>query len=367
MNPVDTHVIVIGGGPAGLAAAIGCAQAGLSVHLFERQRFAVDKACGEGLMPRGIAALDRMGVLSSIDRDDTHVFHSISFSQNSGETVRGTLSAPYGLGIRRLALSRALVERAVDCGVVLHPETPVLEHSQSPDSVTVFTDSGAFSSRFLVAADGLHSPTRKREGLLAPPTASQRFGLRRHFKVAPWSDCVEVTFERGVEAYVTPSGSQRVGVAFLFDRRRHHDTVSFDALLQRFPALAQRLAGAEPDSKVKGAGPLHQRVTTPVSKRVVLVGDAAGYVDAITGEGLSLAFDAALSLGPALAKNVSDNTTDLSSYVTDTARVYRRYRSRVDGLLFLSRHDSVRFALLSLLARAPWLFGLLLRRQTGGL
>ncbi len=367
MSAVDADVMVIGGGPAGLATAIACAQVGLSVHVFERQHFAVDKACGEGLMPRGIAALDQLGALSSIAEGETHVFHSISFSQNSGETVRGKLTSPYGLGIRRLALSAALVHRATTCGVVLHPETQVVSHHQHIDSVDVITPTGTFSCRFLVAADGLHSPTRKREGLASSETPTYRFGLRRHFKLTPWSDCVEVTFEKGVEAYVTPSGSQRVGVAFLFDRQQHGGTVSFETLLQRFPTLARKLAHAEPDSAAKGAGPLHQRVTSAVSKRVVLVGDAAGYVDAITGEGLSLAFDAALSLAPVLAQNVKANTANLTPYLAQTARAYRRYQQRVNGLLFLSRHASIRSLLLSVLARAPWLFALLLKRQTRAL
>ncbi|MCC5691560.1 hypothetical protein, partial [Klebsiella pneumoniae] len=141
----------------------------------------------------------------------------------------------------------------------------------------------------LVAADGLHSPLRRAAGLDVESAGPRRFGLRQHFRVAPWGARVEVHFAGGVEAYVTPAGAQRVGVAFLWEDGAV-ERVRFDALLARFPALAERLAGAAPDSAPRGAGPLLRRVRGRVADRFALVGDAAGYVDAVTGEGLSLAF-----------------------------------------------------------------------------
>src|SRR5207302_223360 len=101
-------------------------------------------------------------------------------------------------------------------------------------------------------------------------------------------------FAPGVEAYVTPAGVNRVGVAFLWEAP---GPTTFDEMLARFPALADRLGGAHADSKAVGAGPLLQQVKRMVSGRVLLLGDAAGYVDALTGEGLSLAFAQARVLG----------------------------------------------------------------------
>ena len=100
-------VAIIGCGPAGLATAIGAAQRGLSVHVFDKQTGPIDKACGEGLMPSGLSALERMGALQHLDRSDSAPFDSLVYVQESGTRAVGTLPAPGGLGVRRLALSAA--------------------------------------------------------------------------------------------------------------------------------------------------------------------------------------------------------------------------------------------------------------------
>ena len=135
---------------------------------------------------------------------------------------------------------------------------------------------------YLVAADGLHSPIRRRLGLDLPPGRHRRFGLRSHVATAPWTSYVEVHWARGSEAYVTPVGDDLVGVAILTD-----DSRPFAELLAEHPLLVQRLAGV-PTQRVRGAGPLRQRSRRRTEGRVLLVGDAAGYVDALTGEGIAL-------------------------------------------------------------------------------
>jgi flavin-dependent dehydrogenase len=111
-----------------------------------------------------------------------------------------------------------------------------------------------------------------------------RRGLRRHFVVSPWTDLVEVYWSRLGEAYVTPVADDLVGVAILTSARG-----TFDSHLDAFPALKRRVHDAEPATSVMGAGPLRQRVRGRVAGRVLLVGDAAGYVDALTGEGIAVA------------------------------------------------------------------------------
>ncbi|HEY0883230.1 MAG TPA: FAD-dependent oxidoreductase, partial [Archangium sp.] len=109
MRRID--VAIIGGGPAGLATAIGAASRGLSVEVFERRPGPVDKACGEGLMPAGLAALERLGVRALLREEDTAPFESILYVQQ-GARVEGRLPSPGGLGVRRLALVDALTKRA---------------------------------------------------------------------------------------------------------------------------------------------------------------------------------------------------------------------------------------------------------------
>ena len=115
-----------------------------------------------------------------------------------------------------------------------------------------------------------------------------RYGFRRHYRLAPWSTFVEVHWAKGAEAYVTPVSDDEVGVAFLW----HERAPSWEAMLSRFPHLA-RLRGASALSSIQGAGPFRRRPRRVTAGRLALVGDASGYVDAITGEGVAIAFECA--------------------------------------------------------------------------
>src|SRR5262249_13340647 len=145
-------------------------------------------------------------------------------------------------------------------------------------------------------------------------------GVRRHFRLRPWSDLVEVHWADGVEAYVTPVGPDRVGVAFLWSAAGG-PRGDYEAFFARFPRLRAHLgpAAACPETAVRGAGPFDVRVESIARGRVLLVGDASGYLDAITGEGLSLAFASAAVLVEATAGD------DASAYPRAWARVRRQH------------------------------------------
>ena len=183
---MDFDLAVVGGGPAGLAAAICARQKGFSVVVLERQSGPIDKACGEGLMPRGLDALKRMGVLERIPQAECAPFTAIRYLQEDGRYVDGALPAPGGLGIRRLALSTAMTEAAREAGVELRAGTALRDHELFDDHVFLGTDQGPLQAGLLVAADGLHSPLRKAHKLERPAHGPARFGLRLHFAVAPW-------------------------------------------------------------------------------------------------------------------------------------------------------------------------------------
>jgi len=218
-------------------------------------------------------------------------------------------------------------------------------------------------ARMLVAADGLGSPLRRAEGLEVDADGPRRFGLRQHFRMAPWSPFVEVHFANGVEAYVTPAGARRVGLAFLWEDGGVTGRVGFDTLLARFPRLEARLRGMTPDSQVRGAGPLARVARARVADRFALVGDAAGYVDALTGEGLSLAFACAESLGTllpdALARGAGVEA--LRPYERAFQRVFRKYSWTTRALLTLARRPRLRRPVVKALEKSPWLFERLLR------
>ena len=210
-------------------------------------------------------------------------------------------------------------------------------------------------ARLLVAADGLSSAIRVREGLERTVGGEPRFGLRRHFALPPWSDAVEVHFGGGVEAYLTPAGPGRVGVAFLCEGAARR---SFPELLAHFPALAERLAGVAFDSPPAGAGPLRRAARERALDRLVLVGDAAGYHDAITGEGISLALSGALALGDALpdALAAGARRAAFASWARGEALRFARYAATARLVLGLARRPGTRRSVLGLLARQPALF-----------
>lgn len=357
-------LLVVGAGPAGLATAIRARRAGLTVTVLDRRPGApVDKACGEGLMPDGVAALAALGVAP--EGLVAAPFRGIRYVD--GDTVaEGEFPGRPGLGVRRLRLHAALVERAAAEGVAVHWDTRVGGLERGGDGVfRAVVDGRAVDARWLVGADGLLSSVRGWAGLAGRPARRRRFGVRRHFAVAPQEvpDKVEVWWGERCEAYVTPvatgSGDAggEVGVALLWGGR----SADFDSLLEGLPRLAARLAGRRELSRDRGAGPLRQRVRRPVRANLALVGDAAGYVDAITGEGLSLAFHQAEALVDALVAG------DVARYAAAHRRLARLPDAMTRQLLFVERHPGLRRRTVRALAADPALFNRLLALHTRAL
>ncbi len=341
---------IAGGGPAGLALAARVADRGLSVVVLEAAPAPPDKACGEGLMPAGVRALEALGVV--LPEGESARFAGIRYVQE-GSAVEARFGDGSGLGVRRTVLVGALEERARAAGAEVRHGCSLL-HWSVHSEVELETSAGPLRARVLAGADGLASPIRVASGLDRPVRGPGRFGVRRHYEIAPWTDMVEVHWEAGVEAYVTPVGPRLVGVAFLFTAKAG----GFDELLARFPALEERLRGAPHASETRGAGPLERAAVRRSREGVVLVGDAAGYVDAITGEGLTLAFLAGEVLADELARGRRRSFPD---YERAFRRLFFRYEWFTRGLLLFSRHPRLRRRALSLLARWPRVFEALLR------
>jgi flavin-dependent dehydrogenase len=348
---------IVGGGPAGLAVAIFAALAGRRAVVIERRRGPVDKACGEGLMPPGVAWLDRMGV--EVAPDGAHPFRGIRYVDRDVVAEADFVEGP-GLGIRRTALSSAMRSRAAALGADLRQDCEAGTFAVQADHVVLETTRGRIESRWLVGADGLHGRVRRGAGFKVAVGPRRRVGVRRHFRLPPWSDRVEVHWTDGVEAYVTPLGPERVGIALLWSAAGGRPG-DFDTLLARVPTLRSRLgpAAACPETAARGAGPFDVRVEPIARGRVLLVGDAAGYLDAITGEGLSLAFAAAAALVEATV------TGDATAYPRAWERLRRRHIAVTRLALWAAGHPSVRRRVLRALARSPDAFRAFLALNTG--
>ena len=326
-------LLVAGGGPAGLATALRGARAGLDVVVVEQRRGPIDKACGEGLMPHAVRQLERLGVDAP-----GKPFHGISYLCGDRH-IDAQFRSGAGRGVRRTALHAALLDAATAAGVrFIH--TQIGEVTQDATSVRA----GQLRARYLAAADGLHSPIRRSLGLAQPCGGARRWGIRRHVQIAPWSDNVEVYWASGAEAYVTPVADDCVGIAILTSRRG-----GFDSRLDEFPALKDRV-GSRKHGPDRAAGPLLQKVRSRTAGRVLLVGDAAGYIDALTGEGLSLAFAAAELLVNCV---IADRPGD---YERQWRKMSRRYRLLTAALLHASANPPLRSRIVAAAVALPNVF-----------
>ena len=337
----DLDVLVVGGGPIGLAAAMEAHLGGLSVAICEPRPAPVDKACGEGLMPGAVRALDRLGI------------HPPGLTFAGIRYVDGDLAVEHrfrtgrGLGVRRTELHGALASRVSDLDIEVIPER-VAMITQDADGVSI---PGGRRARWLFACDGLHSALRRRLGLDGRPHPIARFGLRRHFRVTPWTDLVEVHWTSAGEVYVTPVGDDLVGVAVLGTRG-----ADYDAVVRQASALSPRLADAVPVSALRGAGPLWRRTRRRTCGRVLLVGDASGYVDALTGEGIRLGLAQARA---AVAAVIAGRPAD---YERDWRRLSRDYRLLTSVLVGAAVRPAVRRKIVPLAVRLPRVYGAVVER-----
>ncbi len=340
MNRAD--VFVVGGGPAGLAAAIAARERGFDVMVADGAVPPIDKACGEGVMPDGVAAARALGLdLAPAGQP----FRGIQFvTAGGGQTVEADFPHGCGLGVRRTDLHRIMLAQAESLGVRFAWGTRV-------------TSLAEVRARWIVGADGSQSPVRKWAGLDACARDSRRYGFRRHYRVAPWSEYMQIHWGRGCQMYVTPVGPEQV-CAVLISR---NPKLRLEDALPGFPELEARLRQAASISPERGGVTASRRLKQVWRGNVALVGDASGSVDAITGEGLCLLFQHAVALAGALEAG------DLSLYAAEHRRIGRRPEFMADLMLMLDGRERLRARTLRALAERPSLFAGMLAMHVGEL
>jgi menaquinone-9 beta-reductase len=345
-------VFVVGGGPAGLATAIAARSRGLSVLVVDGAVPPIDKSCGEGLMPDGVEALQNLGI--TIPEHEAYVFRGIRFVDN-GAVAESAFPRGTAYGIRRTHLHRVMSDHAAACGV----------HMLWRAAVTGIHPEGAMvagnlvRARWVVGADGTSSRVRKWANLdrqeLAIGSSKLRFAFRRHYRISPWTDFMELHWGEQCQVYVTPVSREEVCLALISSDPK----LRLAEALRQFPELLARLEGAEFASSERGAITVTRRVRRVYRDRSVLIGDASGGVDAITGEGLSLSFRQAALLGECLASG------DLMRYQRGHRTLSRRPTLMARLMLSMADHHHLRKRTMEVFQTSPLSFAGMLAMHVG--
>ena len=347
-SPGQSDVFIVGGGPAGLAAAIALRARGFGVTVADPAQPPIDKACGEGLMPNALRALERLGV--SLPSQQVFPFRGIRFLSREN-AVDASFPNGIGVGIRRTHLHQALIDRAEEAGATLLWGT----HVKGLSKTGVELGQGTVACRWIVGADGENSRVRQWAGLDSPRGKSLRVGFRRHYRIKPWADCVEIYWGSGYQIYVTPIGCEEICVAVI-SRDAH---VRLDQALPLIPELYVRLKNALVTSTERGALSASRHLPRVYREHISLVGDASGSVDAITGEGLRLGFEHGLALAEALA---DDN---LDAYAAVHRNLMRRPAFMAALMLSMDRSAWLRKKVLDALSSEPRIFAAQLAMHVG--
>jgi flavin-dependent dehydrogenase len=363
--PAATEVLIVGGGPAGLAASIALRQRGIDCTVVEARHPSIDKACGEGLMPDSRDTLAQLGI--SLTEADGHLFRGIRF-ENSAHHVDAYFPNGEGIGVRRPHLHSVLANRAQEAGarllwnshVQLPPGGPDSDFEFNADALsegrhTALVNGEPVRYRWLIGADGQASSVRKWAGLDGARKRTLRYGFRTHYRVAPWSEFVEVHWGRGGQLYITPVAADCVCVVFI-TRDPRCDRAN---ILAGFPEIAARLSGADIVSQQRGAVAATCKLRNVATDSVALLGDASGSADAITGEGLAITFRQALALADSI------HAGSLAPYRDAHRRIGKLPHAMGALMLTLDRWPAFEVRAMRALAHTPGIFRELLQVHMG--
>jgi 2-polyprenyl-6-methoxyphenol hydroxylase-like FAD-dependent oxidoreductase len=353
-------VVVAGAGPAGATLAILLGRAGLRVELYDARRFPREKPCGEGIMPAGVAVLERLGLRGAVGG------RALAAVRYHGFGI--TAAAPFGpaggchvaLAQRRLRLDDVLLGAArATAGVRVFEEAPVEGAAiESGRAVGLRVGGELRRAALVVGADGLESPVRRSLGLDGPARRPARVGVRMHFRLAAGrelSDRLEILLGRGHELYAAPLPDGELLVAGLADEGALADgaRTALDRWIAGQPFLREALDGATPLTAPAGRTRLGRRARAGFAPGAVLLGDAARASDPLTAGGIAHALVTAERLAAIVPRYLTEGDGALTRFDRERRRLLRAHDWLTRALVGIVRRPLLARATLHAMRALP--------------
>lgn len=354
--PVD--VAVAGGGPAGATLAILLGRRGLRVDLYEARRFPREKPCGEGIMPGGVAVLDRLGLLGEVGGQALRVVRYHGFGLTASAPL--ARAGAFALAQRRLRLDDVLLGAArATPGVRVFEEAAVEGAALADGRAVGLRVAGELRrAALVVGADGLESPVRRSLGLDGRARRSGRLGVRMHFRLpkghAP-SDHLEILVGRGHELYAAPLPDGQLLVAGLCEEGAlgGDARAALAGWIGEHPFLRELLEGATPLTAPAGRTRVDRRARAGYAPGAVLLGDAARASDPLTAGGIAHALATAERLAEAIPRYLADGDAALARFDRERRRLLRAHDWLTGSLVQIVRRPTLARATLHLMRAAP--------------
>jgi 2-polyprenyl-6-methoxyphenol hydroxylase-like FAD-dependent oxidoreductase len=349
-------VAIAGGGPAGAALAILLGRAGLRVEIYEARRFPREKPCGEGILPAGVAVLERMGLRQAVGGRPLRAVRYHGFGL--------VAESPFGRGAVALAQRRWRLDQALLDAARATPGVQVFEQAEVQGveraggrALGLRVGGEVRRAALVVGADGLASGVRRALELDGPPRG-RRVGARMHFRLAAGRDAgdrLSIFLGRGHELYAAPLPDGELLLAGLGDQEVWAQGAR--RALRRWileePVLRELLLDAEPLTPPAGRTGLVRRARAGWAPGAVLLGDAAGSTDPLTAGGLAHALVTAERLALAVPAYLAEGDAALARFDRERRRLLRAHDWLTRGLVAVVRRPALARATLRLMRAAP--------------
>lgn len=305
MSP-DYDVAIIGGGPAGSAAAVLLAQKGRKVVVLEREKFPRFHI-GESLLPYSMGAFDRLGIRERLDATGFPKFggeiataageRAVKFYFKDGFQLEHTRSYQ----VQRAEFDQMLLDRARECGAEIREEVSVEKVELQPDGVTLQLADGEVRARYVIDGSGRQSVLGRQLGLKHDYAHLKKFSCYAHFDGVQRDEGIDAGLTRLVRArdhwfWLIPLSETRTSIGVVMDSaafraRQTTPEAVLAATLDESPLMRDRMTAAERATPVHSAGDYSYRNTQLAGDRWLLAGDAAGFIDPIFSTGVFIALE----------------------------------------------------------------------------